>query len=569
MKLRLINTYFILLFVLLTGFESSVLASDIEEWDAKWIGAISRKDAKLPEGNIYHRWGLAPELKALWNNIDTLATKSILLRKDFFLTKIPEQAKICVSGLGHYEFYVNGSRVGENVFQPLWSDYNKTIYYNTFDILHLLRPGNNTIGVILGNGMYNVTGGRYYKFKGSFGPPTLLLYAEFKNDSDSYMRIVSDSSWRWSLSPVIFNCIYGGEDYDARKEQDGWNMPGFDDSKWQPVVVLEPPKGRLMSQNADPVIVAEKFSVKEYKKTDFGRYLFNFGQNHSGYPTIKVKGSSGQKIRLYPGEILDDSLQHVNQKNSGAPYWFEYTLKGDTVETWTPSFSYYGYQYIEVEGIDYPEGKGLIRPVLLNITSNFVHSSAKTVGTFECSNELFNRIHFIIDRAMRSNMQAIFTDCPQREKLGWLEETHLNGPGLLFNYDLRLFFPKVMQDIADSQRDNGLIPDIAPEYTLFTDGFRDSPEWGAAGVIIPWMYYEWYGDDSLIRAYYQIMKRYTDYLTTQANGYILSYGLGDWYDYGPKPSGVSQNTPLGITATGHYYMCADYMSRAATLLGKK
>ena len=517
--------------------------SILEKSTAKWIGAIS--------------------------GMDTLATKSILLRKDFSLSEIPKQAEIYVSGLGHYELYINGSKIDESVFKPLWSNYNKTVYYNTFDISHGLRKGNNTIGVMLGNGMYNVTGGRYYKFRGSFGPPTLLLCAEFTHNNNSKTKIVSDSSWRWSLSPIIFNCIYGGEDYDARLEQEGWNTPNFNDSHWQPVVIQAPPKGRLITQSAEPVTVAESFPVAKYEMTDSCKYLFDFGQNHSGYPTIKIKGRRGQKIRLYPGEILENNNQQISQKGSGVPYWFEYTLKGDSVETWTPSFSYYGYRYIEVEGIDYLEGTGNDRPVLLDITSNFIHSSAKTVGIFECSNELFNKIHFIIDKAVRSNMQAIFTDCPHREKLGWLEETHLNGPGLLFNYDLRRFFPKVMRDIADAQLDNGLIPDIAPEYTVFKDGFRDSPEWGSAGVIVPWMYYEWYGDDSLIKEYYQVMKRYTDYLGTQANGHILMHGLGDWYDYGPKPAGISQNTPPGITATGHYYMCADYMARAAALLGKK
>jgi len=542
---------------------------DTQQWNAKWIGAISREDAKLPEGNIFHRWGLKPELAALWNNVDSLATKSILLRKDFSLKDIPEQATVYISGLGHYELYINGESVGESVFKPLWSDYNKTIYYNTIDISHLLRKGNNTIGVMLGNGMYNVTAGRYYKFRGSFGPPTLLLCAEFKQDNELQTKIVSDESWRWSVSPVVFNCIFGGEDYNAQLEQNGWNIPDFDDSSWSPVIIQEPPKGKLISQSANPVIVAEKFPIVKYTKTGSDKYLFDFGQNHSGYPTIQVKGRAGQKIRLYPGELLDKSNQALIQKGSGAPYWFEYILKGDSIETWTPSFSYYGYQYIETEGIDYVEGDGLSKPVLLGIESNFVHSSSKSSGVFECSNKLFNRIHFIIDRAVRSNMQAVFTDCPHREKLGWLEETHLNGPGLLYNYDLRLLFPKVMRDIADAQLKNGLIPDIAPEYTVFKNGFRDSPEWGSAGVIIPWMYYEWYGDNTLIKEYYQVMKHYTDYLSSQANDYILMHGLNDWYDYGPKPAGISQNTPPGITSTGHYFMCADYMAKSAALLNKK
>ncbi len=163
-------------------------------------------------------------------------------------------------------------------------------------------------------------------------------------------------------------------------------------------------------------------------------------------------------------------------------------------------------------------------------------------------------------------MQSVFTDCPHREKLGWLEETHLNGPGLFFNYDLRTFFPKVMQDMADSQQTDGLIPDIAPEYVVFEGGFRDSPEWGAACVVIPWMYYEWYGDHSLIESYYPVMRKYLDYLTTTATDYIVSHGLGDWYDFGPGRAGISQNTPIEITATGHYYLCADLVAKSAAML---
>ena len=267
------------------------------------------------------------------------------------------------------------------------------------------------------------------------------------------------------------------------------------------------------------------------------------------------------------------------QSTSGSPYRFTYTLKGDGTEKWTPDFSFYGYRYIEVPDAVYAgdvksDGKTSGKnsgsrdfPEILSLTSGFVHSSVRTVGSFECSNELFNRIHFIIDKAMRSNMHAVFTDCPHREKLGWLEETHLNGPGLLFNYDLRRVIPKIMRDIADSQHPDGLIPDIAPEYVLFKDGFADSPEWGAAGAVLPWMYYLWYGDDSLVREYYPVMRRYADYLASKADGHILKYGLGDWCDFGPAPAGNSQNTPAGITATAHFYIVAECTAKAAAMTG--
>lgn len=332
---------------------------------------------------------------------------------------------------------------------------------------------------------------------------------------------------------MTFNCIFGGEDYDARLEQPGWDLPGFDDAAWRDVVEQEPPKGTLTPQTAPAIAVCERYGVKEHRKTGPQRHLFDMGQNLSGFPTLKVRGRAGQKVRLVPAEQLSEDSLTVRQATSGSPCWFEYTLRGDSVEEWTPQFAFYGYRYLEAEGVDYlTAGSGGEVPVILDLQSDFVHASAPATGRFECSNALFNRIWFIIDKAMRSNMHAVFTDCPHREKLGWLEETHLNGPGLLFNYDLRGVLPKVMRDIADTQRPDGLIPDIAPEYVVFREGFVDSPEWGSAGAILPWMYYEWYGDDSLIREYYPVMRRYADYLAGRADNYILSYGLGDWCDYG-------------------------------------
>ena len=542
-----------------------------EDWKAKWIGAIHQKDSNLPTNNTYHTLAQKPDWENLWDNVNPLAKRSIILRKEFMLDKNIKDAKIYVSGLGHYDLYINGKRVDNSVFKPLWSEYNKTVYYNVFDISEFLQEGKNTIGVILGNGMYNITGGRYTKFRVSFGPPTLVLQADIAYQNGSNQQVVSDESWKYDFSPITFNCIFGGEDYDATLEQKGWNIAGFDDQNWKAVVLQEAPKGKLTAQYTPSVVITHDYKVKEYKEHEPGTYLFDMGQNLSGFPSIKIQGKKGQKIRLVVGEILNKDKTKVNQSNSGGPYYFEYILKGDGVEEWTPQFSYYGYQYIEIEGIDYLKKKNRKseRPVLLGLTSHFIHSSAVNDGYFHCSNELFNRTHFIIDKATRSNMQSVFTDCPHREKLGWLEETHLNGPGLLFNYDLRNYYPKVMQDIADSQRDNGLIPDIAPEYVQFEGGFVDSPEWGAAGVIIPWMYYEWYGDNSLIKQYYPVMRRYVDYLSTKANDYILSYGLGDWCDYGPRHAGSSQNTPMAITATGHYYMITDLVAKSAAMINNK
>lgn len=550
--------------------ERFTTALDPADWEARWIGAIRREEARLPRGNDYHTWGMPPEKAVLWERVDTLAKRSILLRKEFRAAGPVAEATVRVSGLGHYHLRVNGREADSTVFKPLWSEYDRTVYYNTFDLTEWLAEGPNALGVVLGNGMYNLCGGRYAKFRHSYGPPTLCLQLDIVYEDGSRERILSDTTWRYAPSPVTFNCLFGGEDYDARLEQPGWDLPGFDDSAWRCVVEQEAPAGMLTPQSAPAIAVCERYGVTEHRKTGPQRHLFDLGQNHSGFPTLRVRGRAGQKVRLLPAEQLAGDSLTVRQATTGAPCWFEYTLRGEGIEEWTPQFSFYGYRYIEVDGVDYPTAEsGGDVPLIVDLRSNFVHASAAATGSFACSNELFNRIWQIIDKAMRSNMHAVFTDCPHREKLGWLEETHLNGPGLLFNYDLRGVLPKIMRDIADAQRPDGLIPNIAPEYVLFKEGFVDSPEWGSAGAILPWMYYTWYGDDTLVRQYYPLMRRYADYLAGRAEGYILSYGLGDWCDYGPQPAGHSQNTPVEITATGHFYLVADCTARAAALVGDR
>ena len=189
------------------------------------------------------------------------------------------------------------------------------------------------------------------------------------------------------------------------------------------------------------------------------------------------------------------------------------------------------------------------------------------MGEFECSNPLFNRIRALVRWAQRSNMMSVMTDCPHREKLGWLEEDHLNGPSLRYEFDLAQLFTKLMNDMADSQRANGLVPDIAPEYVQFSGGFVDSPEWGSAYLLVPWQQYEFTGDRELLRRHYDGMKRYVAYLGSRATNHIVSHGLGDWYDIGPKPPGVAQLTPIALTATAFYYYDAAVLARTAAMLG--
>lgn len=553
-----------------------------------WIGAITREDAHLPEGRRFHGSELKkPEVKALWEAVDTLAKKSIYLRKAFRTGREIREATAHVCGLGHYELTLNGTKVGDGEFTPLWSDYDKTLYYNTYDVTSLVRRGENVAGLLLGNGFYNLQGGRYRKLQISFGPPTLLFRLEVNYTDGTREVIASGADWKYDFSPITFNCIYGGEDYDARREQRGWDLPGFDDSRWRKVVVQEAPRGVLRPQRAAPVRIMEHYGVarkmeltpqeiaaasQSTKRTvDPSVFVLDMAQNLAGFPEIRVSGKRGDKITLLVAENLTKEGA-VDQRQTGRQHSYEYTLKGDGVEAWHPRFSYYGFRYIQVEGAVMQGDKNPNRlPVLHQIRSCFIYNAARTCATFESSNPLFNATHRLIDRAVRSNMQSLFTDCPHREKLGWLEQLHLNGPGLLYNYDLTAYIPQLMQNMADAQHSNGAMPTTAPEYAIFEgpgmDVFAESPEWGNSLVLLPFMYRMAYGDDSLIRQYYPAMRRYVDYLTTRADNNILSFGLGDWYDYGDFRAGFSRNTPVPLVATAHYYQAIEGVAAAARLVG--
>lgn len=544
-------------------------APDFNNTKTQWIGAITKADSYLPIGrrDLHNPSFKNPENKELYEKINPLALRSIMLRKAFNANKTIEKAIVHASGLGHYNLSINGQKVSKDIFTPVWSDYDKTVYYNTYQVDTLLNKGENVIGITLGNGFYNAVGNRYRKLWVSFGPPTLFLEMHLYYTDGTSEILTSDNSWKYALSPITFNDIYGGEDYDARLEQKGWDKPNFNDKAWKPVVIQEAPKGVLRAQQITNVRSMKQYGAISMTKID-SSYVLNMGQNLSGYPAIKVIGKKGQTVKITVGELLNEETGKVSQKQSGGPHTYSYTLNGNGVEEWHPEFTYYGFQYIQIDGANLLSSDDTDKPLIIDVKSDFIYNSTNENGHFESSNEIFNKAHQLIKNAVRSNMQSVFTDCPHREKLGWLEETHLNGPGLLYNWDLTQFFPKVMQDIKDAQRDGGLVPSIVPEYVIFGDDFSDSPEWGGAAVIVPWMYYQFYGDSTLIEQYYNVMKQYVDYLTLKSTGHIVSHGLGDWYDYGEHRAGFSMNSPIEISATAHYYYVTHLFAKAAKMFSK-
>lgn len=517
-----------------------------EPWQAKWIG-----------------WKPTPSTAPAADAKQPLP----IFRHEFEVAKPIARAALYVCGLGFDEVRLNGRKVGDHVLDPGWTNYRKTCLYSTYDVTANIALGCNALGVMLGNGMYNVTGGRYIKFTGSFGPPKLILQLHLEYSDGTSVDIGTDDTWRAAASPITFSCIFGGEDYDARLEQSGWDKPVFDDKAWQPAAVVDGPGGKLRSQSAPPIKVMKTFKPVKVTEPGPGIYVYDLGQNHSGWPRIRVKGPAGAQVKMIPAELLDPK-GFADQGGSGGPCYFLYTLKGDGEETWRPQFTYYGFRYVQVEGAAPESAKTAGKPVLLELEGQFVHSSAKVVGEFSCSNPLFNKIHDIILAAVRSNMQSVDTDCPHREKLGWLEVAHLLGPAIMFNFDVATFYTKISDDTAEAQLDNGLVPDIAPEYTVFDGGFRDSPEWGSASVIVPWLTWRQYGDRKVLEDHCDCMKRYVDYLGTKSKDLIVSHGLGDWCDFGPAPYGPSQHTPIPLTATAMYFCDAQIVAETARLLGK-
>jgi alpha-L-rhamnosidase len=294
--------------------------------------------------------------------------------------------------------------------------------------------------------------------------------------------------------------------------------------------------------------------------------VYDLGQNAALMPRITVRGPAGARVRIIPAELLaKDGTVDRGSCAGGKPGYWEYVLAGKGKETWFPKFFYQGCRYLQVECKPAP-GQTSNPPRIESLEGVVVHADSPPAGEFQCSNDLFNRIRRLVRWAQRSNMMSVMTDCPHREKLGWLEEDHLNGPALRYEFDLARLTGKMMNDMADAQAENGLVPDTAPEYVRFSGGFRDSPEWGSACILVPWQQYEFTGDINLLRTHYDGMRRYAAYLGSRATNGIVSHGLGDWYDIGPKAPGVAQLTPVPLTATAFYYCDASILSRVAALL---
>jgi alpha-L-rhamnosidase len=533
------------------------VAGEESAWSpaATWtMGIVDNKDWKA-------KWIVAPA-----------QYESTLLRREFEVKPDVKRAIVHICGLGHFEMNLNGEKVGKNLLSPGWTKYNRTALYETHDITDQLEEGQNAIGLTLGDGMYHSERrNRFSKFQGSFGPQRAFGQIEVEYVDGTRETIGTDESWRAHSGPVTYNDVYGGEDFDARLVQIGWDKPGFDDSAWSHAVELVRPSGELrgLASSAQPLAEIEVFEPKSITDKSDSLSVIDLGQNTSFMPRITVTGPAGSTVRLTHAEVIDDE-GNINRGTCGGnrgPAWWQYTKATDGEETWFPQFFYAGCRYLQLDKFSAEEGGKL--PELKKIEGVVVHSTADPIGEFSCSNDLLNRTRTLVRWAQRSNMVSVLTDCPHREKLGWLEQYHLNGPAIRYEFDVNRIFVKGMRDMADSQTREGLIPNIAPEFTVFDGTFRAAAEWGCAFIVVPWQQYQFTGDKRLLAEYFPQMEKYMEYLADKSVDYILDEGLGDWYDLdGKDRPGFAKLTPPPITATAFYFYDAKLMAEIAELLGK-
>lgn len=506
-----------------------------------------------------------------------VATNSAALpffRKEFALKARPERATFRVIGLGDYDAHINGRRLAATGINQPWSQYEETLYYHDFDITALLERGTNCVGVMLGNSFWhnpNPPEGRYNKV----GPQhtaaePLLLCAEItlQQSDGTVERISTDDTWRTVEGPVTFSHVYAGEDFDARRQQPGWDRPGYDDRNWLASRLARAPAARLLPQNWPGIMEFDHYSPVSIKSPAPGVFLYSFPQNLSAQLRVELTGGKpGDRVAFRCGE-------HKNPQDrlfGGYVVGCETITDGQPLEHQWIHF-YLGMQFVEVAGA-VPEGQPNPdnRPVLKRPELVHVRAGLPQAGQFQSSSELYNRTHQLIDWAMRANSSWVMTDCPHREKLGWLECSYLLAPTFMYRYDCRDWFGKIARDIRDAQEPSGRVLTVAPNYRgdRFPGPFNFTVEWGAAAVMLPWQHYEWYGDAQILRDSFDSMRRFTDFLDKESQDGLAPGGLGDWYDYEPgQPPGPSRYTPTELSATATWALCALTVSRAAEVLGK-
>jgi len=532
-------------------FETGLL--ERQDWKGTWISA-----GKGPAGDM------EPPSGEEYDDLGDGFAPSPYLRKEFRLERPVRRARMYTTARGVYDLYLNGNRVGKDVLAPGWTDYDRRVQYQTYDVTPLLTDGPNALGAVLGDGWFAGFVGFDPKHRGAhYGArPQLLAQLDVEYEDGTKDSIATDGSWRCSTGPILFSDLLMGESYDARREMPLWAEPGFDDSEWYGIESEALANTSLVAQPDEGIRVTEELEATSITEPERGRYVFDLGRNMVGWVRLRVQGEAGTEITLRHAEALNPDGTIYTENLRSARATDRYVLGGEGEEVYEPRFTFHGFRYVEVTG--YPGG-----PPLGAITGRVVHSATSPSGSFECSNSVVNELQENIVWGQRGNFLSVPTDCPQRdERLGWTGDAQIFVRTASFNMDVARFFEKWMADVEDAQSPEGAFPDVAP--LLKGSGLIDlrwgAPAWGDAGVIVPWTIYMTYDDTRIVERHYDAMARWMEYLHEANPDLIRNNRMGN--NYGDWLSPKGDHTPKHLLATAYWAYDAKLMAEMAEATGR-
>jgi len=532
----------------------------VRVWDNKGRGSEWSKPASWQMGLL-----TPADWKAQWIRMEDPSQPSPLFRTSFTVRSGIASATVFITAHGLYEAQLNGHRVGDAVLTPGWTSYNKRLQYQAYDVTNLVHPGKNAAGAMLGSGWYR----GYVGFEGQhnvYGKELSLLFQLIiRYKSGRIDTVCSDGGWKTSTGEVRNSEIYNGETVDHRKEQKGWSLPDFNDAGWETVRTADLPKDILVATGNEPVTKHETFHAAKLLTTPRGEKVIDFGQNLTGWVVVKARGKAGDSIRLSHAEVLDKNGNFYTDNLRSAKAEDVFILNGEGEESFEPRFTFHGFRYIRVEGIEGP-----VNPD--DFTAVVLYSNMPKTGSFSCSNMLIDQLQHNIQWGQQGNFLDVPTDCPQRdERLGWTGDAQVFSRTAAFNRGVDNFFTKWLKDIAADQRPDGAVPFVIPN--VLGNGAAASAGWADVATIIPWNMYLAYGDRHILENQYPSMKAWVEYMRGQAKDDLWNTGFhfGDWLFYRPfdDNDGRSAVTDKYLIAQCFYAHSTQLLINAATVLGKK